>query len=103
MLQQRWAEVSEKHSDVVDPAIKYGGGPADARSLLDEVSMLVAIVEQQERELLAPRDVSVWAAGEGDLRRVQLVETSEQVETNRLVLVQAMERLVRMLETRGKE
>src|SRR5437763_2062336 len=34
-LQQLWAELSEKYSDVVDPAIKYGGGSKDAQELLE--------------------------------------------------------------------
>jgi len=34
-LQHLWAEVSERLSDVIDPGLKYGGGPADwQRSLL---------------------------------------------------------------------
>src|SRR5438552_3337035 len=86
-LQQRWAEVSEKYSDVVDPALKYGGGPEEARSLLADVAFLVSIVELQERELVAPDEFSVKTAAENDRLRVQLVETSEQVEVNRHTLM----------------
>jgi putative GTP pyrophosphokinase len=50
-LQHLWAEVSEKFSDVVDPAIKYGGGAEQFRDLLVRTSNLVAAVELQERRL----------------------------------------------------
>lgn len=50
LLQHTWAEWSEKYSDVVDPEIKYGGGPEDIRHLLFESSQLVAMLEQMELE-----------------------------------------------------
>lgn len=49
-LQHRWAEVSEKLSDVVDPSIKYGGGEGRIPSLLSEISELIAAAEQKERD-----------------------------------------------------
>jgi len=48
VLQHTWAELSEKYSDVVDPTIKYGGGPAEVREILSQSSELVAILEQLE-------------------------------------------------------
>lgn len=47
-MQQLWAELSEKFSDVIDPAIKYGGGKAGIQMLLTELSALVANVESLE-------------------------------------------------------
>ncbi len=47
-LQHLWAEFSEKLADVVDPDIKYGGGPPETRSLLSEYSGLVGDVERFE-------------------------------------------------------
>ena len=47
-MQQLWAELSEKFSDVIDPAIKYGGGKAGVQELLTELSALVAEVEALE-------------------------------------------------------
>ena len=41
-LQHQWAELSEKYSDVIDPAIKYGGGPSWSREFLTELSESVA-------------------------------------------------------------
>jgi putative GTP pyrophosphokinase len=48
-LQHLWAEFSEKLSDVVDSAIKYGGGDAGWRDILGQASALVYGVEQLER------------------------------------------------------
>jgi len=50
-LQHLWAELSEKLSDVVDPAIKYGGGPDDLRAMLAKASETVARIEETETEL----------------------------------------------------
>jgi putative GTP pyrophosphokinase len=48
-LQHLWAEVSEKSSDVLDPAIKYGGGNRNWRVFLDKSSAAVASFEKFER------------------------------------------------------
>jgi len=53
-LQHLWAELSEKFSDVMDPAIKYGGGEGEVRELLLERSGLVSRLERLELEMLAP-------------------------------------------------
>lgn len=50
-LQHLWAEVSEKLSDVIDSAIKYGGGDENIRSLLIAESGMVANVEEAEATL----------------------------------------------------
>ncbi len=47
-LQHQWAELSEKFSDVIDPAIKYGAGDDTARSLLVQLAELVEAVEVVE-------------------------------------------------------
>lgn len=49
-LQHKWAELSEKSSDVIDPTIKYGGGPKEWRRLLTESSEMVTSFEMIERE-----------------------------------------------------
>ncbi|HUF61269.1 MAG TPA: RelA/SpoT domain-containing protein, partial [Verrucomicrobiales bacterium] len=50
-LQHLWAELSEKCADVLDPAIKYGGGPSRWREFLSKRSELVASYEAIERKL----------------------------------------------------
>lgn len=44
-LQHLWAELSEKLSDVIDPAIKYGGGDESFVKLLASESELIDDVE----------------------------------------------------------
>jgi len=50
-LQHSWAELSEKLSDVVDPAIKYGGGPDEVKKLLISASKSVATFEELETRI----------------------------------------------------
>jgi putative GTP pyrophosphokinase len=50
-LQQLWAELSEKFSDIEDPAIKYGGGSADTQGLLAAASLVVSLEELGEMKL----------------------------------------------------
>jgi putative GTP pyrophosphokinase len=57
-LQHMWAEFSEKLSDVVDPSIKYGGGSADVRALLDNSSTLMGRVEDGAISLRALRSTA---------------------------------------------
>jgi len=47
-LQHVWAELSEKLADVVDPAIKYGGGSEATAKVLLEASTTIAQHETQE-------------------------------------------------------
>lgn len=49
-LQHLWAEVSEKSSDVIDPTIKYGGGPDGWRDFLAKSSESVASYEDFEEK-----------------------------------------------------
>ena len=51
-LQQVWAELSEKLSDLIDPAIKYGGGEEDIKELLSELSVTIAEQETNESRVL---------------------------------------------------
>lgn len=50
-LQQLWAELSEKFSDVSDPMIKYGGGDEIARATLMNHSSLIATEELLETKI----------------------------------------------------
>lgn len=51
-LQQSWAELSEKLADLVDPAIKYGGGKQYLRDLLVTGSEGIAAHERGEANVL---------------------------------------------------
>lgn len=48
-----WAELSEKFSDVADPAIKYGGGDSEIQDPLQGRSDLVLRLEKLEMDVLA--------------------------------------------------
>ncbi|MFL6712227.1 MAG: hypothetical protein ACJ8LN_04800, partial [Sulfurifustis sp.] len=51
VLQHQWAELSEKCADLVDPAIKYGGGDEQIQSILAAMSRLVADSEALDAQL----------------------------------------------------
>jgi putative GTP pyrophosphokinase len=55
-LQHTWAEVSEKLSDVVDPAIKYGGGPDQVKEALKNGSDAVNLVEGALKQVAEARE-----------------------------------------------
>jgi ppGpp synthetase/RelA/SpoT-type nucleotidyltranferase len=50
-LQHLWAELSEKLSDLLDPAIKYGRGDQQARNMLSTISEMIALGEAAERAI----------------------------------------------------
>jgi putative GTP pyrophosphokinase len=52
LLQQLWAELSERLSDVLDPAIKYGGGDDWFQKALIHIPDVVAEEELYEMELV---------------------------------------------------
>jgi ppGpp synthetase/RelA/SpoT-type nucleotidyltranferase len=62
-LQHLWAEVSERSADLLDPAIKYGGGPQWWQDILENVSRRVADLEKAEKVLADP------TSGVGDLAK----------------------------------
>lgn len=51
-LQQLWAEMSEKLSDLFDPAIKYGGGKDHVQKFLSETSRIISEHEGFELSVL---------------------------------------------------
>jgi putative GTP pyrophosphokinase len=51
-LQHRWAQISEKLADIVDPAIKYGGGPEHIKDALAIGSGAIQTMEETEYKLL---------------------------------------------------
>lgn len=78
-LQHLWAEVSEKFSDVIGPAIKYGGGDVAAQKRLSELSALVAegeIIEKRALDLKA----RYRARSLTDEQKQMFVEGQEKIE-----------------------
>jgi len=76
-LQHTWAELSEKLSDVIDPSIKYGGGPDDVKTALKNGSTAVNLVEQAEKQIAEIRAMAQRVQGglsEEDRERIVLAE-----------------------------
>jgi predicted transcriptional regulator len=81
-LQHLWAELSEKLSDTVDPALKYGGGDPSWLEVLARSSALVAQQEWSESELIDLEARLSRLLKEGKLtekKQKRIVETQEQV------------------------
>lgn len=78
-----WAELSEKISDVVDRAVKYGGGPEFIRQSLLQGSDLVARLENRVPGLpgviTSPEEVQAVADAMRELK-VALDTAIRQVE-----------------------
>ena len=87
MLQHTWAELSEKLSDLVDPAIKYGGGPVNIRDRLLRTSSAMGLVEEAERHLAE--------AG-------RVMEEEQETEENRQQVAAAQEQMPRLKEALAK-
>lgn len=67
-LQQSWAELSEKVSDVVDPSIKYGSGDEESLFLLGSLSRVIA--EYETNELRLTLDAQKDFQSEGPINEV---------------------------------
>jgi putative GTP pyrophosphokinase len=53
-LQHLWAQLSEKLSDVGDPAVKYGGGDAEVQRFLSSSSATIASLEELNLQFSKP-------------------------------------------------
>jgi putative GTP pyrophosphokinase len=65
-LQHLWAELSEKFSDLFDPALKYGGGPTQLHNELMKASNIVVQCEELKKKIAQLQN---------------LMETNEEVES----------------------
>ena len=84
ILQHTWAEASERLSDVIDPAIKYGGGPSPHRDFLQNMATNIALWEEGE--------VALWelAAEQGRLMPASELPMKEHRERVHAILLQAL-------------
>lgn len=75
-LQHVWAQLSEKLSDLFDPAIKYGGGEARLKAQLNRFSNHISEVEADEEQIWLMK----LRVRSGEIEHTpELFETSEQV------------------------
>jgi putative GTP pyrophosphokinase len=80
-LQHAWAELSEKLSDVVNPAIKYGGGDKKDQDLLTEYSGLIVEEESFEAELARDAQRLSVLLSHGNLTQEEHEAVSESRKT----------------------
>jgi len=94
-LQHTWAEVSEKLSDVIDPAIKYGGGPDNIKDALKNGSTAVHSVENAHK-VIAAVNARVQASDEGisEEAREVLADANTQLVAVRKQLDDALRKSV---------
>lgn len=78
--QHFWAELSEKLSDVIDPSVKYGGGPAEVREILSTLSTAISMIEEAEAaiEALEPMLASLESTDAATLRLQQELRVNRQ-------------------------
>jgi len=76
-LQHLWAELSEKSSDVLDPTIKYGGGPDYWRNILTLSSKAVASYENLEKVPVVA--LENWKKSIVELRSQYVTEPYEEL------------------------
>ncbi len=89
-LQHLWAELSEKFSDVVDPAIKYGGGDKAIQDVLSKTSASVAVLELLEYEFSKVTTQLSLQEGFPDQRKRSLVNQQEKVNEARETTFQTL-------------
>jgi ppGpp synthetase/RelA/SpoT-type nucleotidyltranferase len=68
-FQHLWAQLSEKLSDVENPAIKYGGGSSATQKWLSAISGLIAEIEDRELRPLPAEPAERLSQLKGDLRQ----------------------------------
>ena len=80
-LQHIWAELSEKHADVIDPDIKYGGGPEIVQKTLARFSTGIAQFESIEYNLqqLEAKDINQQYQQDIQTVREQMLEAKENI------------------------
>lgn len=80
-LQQVWAELSEKFSDTVDPAVKYGGGDEYTLTILTKTSSLVATQELLETQFT---DRQALLSSQGNLmdnKKQELIDLQDKLSS----------------------
>ncbi|MFN0279286.1 MAG: hypothetical protein ACKVRN_11875 [Pyrinomonadaceae bacterium] len=97
-LQHRWAELSEKLSDLVDPKIKYGGGDKSIRDLLSKSSMLISQLEEMEFNFLnSMYNFPTYESRPGvDLQRG--VDDEQEINNTKKAIFDIMDELVILTE-----
>ena len=80
-LQHLWAQLSEKFSDVLDPAIKYGGGDAETQAAMSKIAGGIAELEALELKL---PDLEHLQKDSPELQQRQKLEAEALVSTKKV-------------------
>ncbi len=100
LLQHQWAELSEKFSDLIDPAIKYGGGNELVQSVLSETSEVIAETETIEATLAEILRRPVF---NDDAIKKQLADLRAALGSAKQRITNELQNAIARLETRSKK
>ena len=83
ILQQSWAELCEKAADLIDPEIKYGGGPDAWKRILEVCSN--AVSRHEKREIAHSELEMEFLALEELCSKIQPSEFSALIHSNEIL------------------
>ena len=81
-LQHDWAEISEKLSDCVDPAIKYGGGPKEVQQGIADISKEIASLEVLTQVVINLENLDARGVLKERKKRLEELEEESQNQEN---------------------
>lgn len=102
-LQHLWAELSEKFSDIVNPAIKYGGGDADTQAFLLKASHLVSQHELLEVDFAEKLIQSSSIDGFVEHNNLGIKKIQENIEMLKQRIFEIIRGLIADLGTKGRK
>lgn len=97
-LQHLWAELSEKYSDVVDPAIKYGGGDKSTQSTLTQWSSLIARIELLEVNFADTKAQLSSKESLADDEKRQIADVQEELNSFRQQILEDLSDTIEKVE-----
>lgn len=95
LLQDRWAQCSEELAFTIDPAIKYGGGPADIATVLRSASSLIEAVEDA---FAAKSELDILRVAECGPPERQPLPGAPSFEKLSVFIIDELQRLVTMTQ-----
>ena len=101
-LQHRWAELSEKLADTVDPKIKYGGGEKNVRSLLHRSSSLINDLEIIELGFLSATYAFPDYRTRPDIDHQHMIDEETSINDTKSAVLGIMEKLANIVGDKGK-
>jgi ppGpp synthetase/RelA/SpoT-type nucleotidyltranferase len=101
-LQHLWAEVSEKISDVVDPAIKYGVGDKDILLILALMSERIMQQETIETELAEQIETQINQENKWPENIDKLAYEAHEMSQNIVQVLNAIGKVISRLKGRKR-